>query len=198
MRSYYLMIAENAPRVSTVQRCGSALLSWAAMNKRALIPSLVLALAAAPAFAQRPDFNGTWRLDDRASRVTTGEGLEGLGKPAPETLYITQRRNGQLVMSSRLPGSETREYVLGGQTWVPAPRPSTGRFVIRSRVHELSMVSEASGEVEGEMVNVREVLTMDPGGRKITLEVTTTRSWGPETNLLVYNRVGGSGAPGGR
>lgn len=161
------------------------------MIKRVLATGIVLLLAAAPALAQRPDFNGTWRLDAQASTITTGEGLAGLGSPAPETLYITQRRNGQMVISSRLPGSQTRDYVMGGQTWVPAPRPSTGRFVMRSRVRGLSMESEGSGEVEGELVTVREVLTMDSNGRKITLEVTTTRSYGPETNTLVYNRVGG-------
>jgi len=85
--------------------------------------------------------------------------------------------------------------VLNGQTWVPAPRPSTGRFLMTTRVRGLTMTGEASGEVDGEMVSVREVLTMDPRGRRITLEVTTTHSLGSETNKLVYNRVGGGSSP---
>lgn len=159
--------------------------------------ALVLLSLAVPAAAQAPDFNGTWRLDRQASEINTGEGLDGLGDPAPETLYISQRRNGALVMSSRLPGSQTREYVLNGQTWVPAPRPSNGRFLMTTRVRGLTMTGEASGEVDGEMVSVREVLTMDPRGRRITLEVTTTHSLGSETNKLVYDRVGGGSFPDG-
>lgn len=164
------------------------------MSKRTILATALTTLAlaaAAHAQAQRPDFNGTWRLDKQASRITTGEGLAGLGSPAPEMLYITQRRNGQLILSSRLPGSEPRSYLVGGNTLVPAPRPSTGKFAMSSRFRGLSIVNEATGEVDGETVSVREVLTMDPRGRMITLEVTTTRSWGPETNTLVYNRVGG-------
>lgn len=167
------------------------------MTRRKALFAIILLSLAVPAAAQTPDFNGTWRIDRQASEITTGEGLDGLGDPAPDTLYITQRRNGALVMSSRLPGSQTREYILGGQTWVPAPRPSTGRFLMITRVRGLSMVGEASGEVDGEMVSVREVLTMDARGRRITLEVTTTHSRGSETNKLVYNRVGGGSSPGG-
>lgn len=168
------------------------------MIQRSTLVAIVMLGLAGPVTAQLPDFNGTWRLDREASEINTAEGLDGLGTPAPETLYIAQRRNGQLVMSSRLPGAETREYILGGQTWVPAPRPSTGRFLMSTRVRGLSLVGEASGEVDGEMVRVREVLTMDPRGRRITLEVTTTHPWGSETNKLVYNRVGGGGLPGRR
>lgn len=161
------------------------------IKRTTLFTALLLGLGTLGA-AQQPDFNGTWRLNEEESRVTTGEGLDGLGSHAPETLYITQRRSGEVILTSRLPGSVARDYVIGGSTWVPAPRPSTGRFLMTSRTRGLSMISEASGETDGETVRVREVLTMDPDGRRITLEVTTTRSWGPETNVLVYDRVGGS------
>ncbi len=168
------------------------------MIKRTIfLTSLLLGLGTL-AFAQRVDFNGNWRLDERASQITTGDGLEGLGDHAPENLYITQKTNGAMLIASRLPGSQPRAYQIGGNTWVPAPRPSTGKFLISSRARGLQMVSEGSGDVEGEMVTVREVLTMDRSGSKITLVVTTTRSWGPETNKLVYNRIGGGGPPGRR
>jgi len=160
-----------------------------------LIASLAVALSAS---AQIPDFNGTWRLNTEESRVISGDGLAGLGHPAPTMLYITQNRRGALVMASRLPGSQTREYVLNGQTWVPAPAPSDGKLLVSSRIRGMSLVSEGATQVDGEMVRVREVLTMDPRGRRITLEVTTTRSYGPETNTLVYDRVGGGSLPDDR
>jgi hypothetical protein len=164
------------------------------MIKRTILSTMLLLGLATLVFAQQVDFNGTWRLDERASQITTGDGLEGLGDHAPANLYITQRRNRSLIISSRLPGSQPRAYQMGGSTWVPAPRPSTGKFLMSSRVRGLQMVSEASGEVEGEIVTVREVLTMDRSGGKITLEVTTNRPWGPETNKLVYIRAGGGGS----
>jgi len=167
------------------------------MIKRTAFLTILLLGLATLAHAQRPDFNGTWRLDDRASSVLSGDGLEGLGNAAPPMLYITHRDNGQLTLSSRLLGAEARVYLIGGDSWVPAPRPSTGRFLVSSRYRRLSVISEGAGEVEGELVSVREVLTMNPTGASITLEVTTTRSWGPETNKLVYNRVGG-GTPSRR
>jgi len=161
------------------------------MIKRTAFLTILLLGLATLAHAQRPDFNGTWRLDDRASSVLSGDGLEGLGNPAPPMLYITHRSNNQMTLSSRLLGAEPRVYLIGGDSWVPAPRPSTAKFLMSSRYRRLSVVSEANGEVEGELVRVQEVLTMDPSGDSITLVVTTTRSWGPETNRLVYNRVGG-------
>lgn len=164
------------------------------MVKRTILSTVLLLGIATPLLAQKVDFNGTWRLDERASQITTGDGLEGLGDHAPENLYINQRGNGAMLISSRLPGSQPRAYQMGGTTWVPAPRPSTTKFAMSSRVRGLQMISEASGEVEGEMVTIREVLTMDRSGRKITLEVTTTRPGGAETNRLVYTRVGGGGS----
>jgi hypothetical protein len=167
------------------------------MIKRTAFLTILLLGLATLAHAQRPNFNGTWRLDDRASSALSGDGLEGLGNPAPPMLYITHRDNGPMTLSSRLPGAEPRVYLVGGDSWVPAPRPSTGKFLVSSRYRRLSVVSEGAGEVEGEMVSVREVLTLYPSVGSITLEVTTTRSWGPESTKLVYNRVGG-GAPSRR
>ncbi len=157
---------------------------------------LVMPMVAADvgAVAQRVNFNGAWQLDVAASDITTGDGLAGLGGHAPATLYITQR-DGSVIIASRLPGSEPRAYRINGETWVEPPRPGTRQFLIRSRVRGLTMTSEGSAQIGGEFVTVREVLTMDPSGRKITLEVTTTRDSVAERNLLVYNRAGGGGAP---
>lgn len=163
--------------------------------KRRTLPVTALLLAfSATAGAQLPDFNGAWRLDESASEITTGDGLAGLGTHAPPNLYITQRRDGSIIIASRLSGSEPRAYRIGGETWVEPPPPGEREFVIRSRVRGPSLISEGSGEVGGEIVTVREVLTMSRTGDSISLEVTTTRSFGPETNKLVYTRAGGGGA----
>jgi hypothetical protein len=165
------------------------------MKKRIsfLVASFLVCLGTS-AYAQRPDFSGAWRLDQSASEITTGSGLAGLGGHAPANLYITQRGT-SVIIASRLPGSEPRAYEMDGETWVEPPRPGNRQFLIRSRIRGLTMISEGTGDVGGEFVTVREVLTMHPSGSNITLEVTTTRSDGAETNKLVYTRAGGGGAP---
>jgi len=163
------------------------------MKRRTLLVTALLLAFGTRVDAQLPDFNGVWQLDESASEITTGDGLAGLGTHAPPTLYITQRRDGSIIIASRLTGSEPRAYQIGGDTWVEPPPPGEREFLIRSRVRGLSLVSEGSGEVDGEIVSIREVLTMGRNGSRISLEVTTTRSYGPETNKLVYNRSGGGG-----
>jgi len=163
------------------------------MIKRTLLLAALLLVWAGPAHAQRVDFNGTWRLDMQRSEITTGDGLEGLGESAPETLYIVQSSGGRLVLSSHLPGSTPREYLIGAQSLVPAPRPSTRQVIMKSRTSGLTVTNEGTVEVDGEIVTVKEVLTMHPRGQLITVEVTTTRQWGPETNTLVYNRIAAKG-----
>ena len=59
----------------------------------------------------------------------------------------------------------------------------------------LSLISTGAGRVAGETVSVREILTMAPSGRTLTLQVTTTRPTGAETNTLVYKRASGSDPP---
>lgn len=164
------------------------------VTRRAIGLTFVFLSICAPVLAQRPDFSGTWHLDRGASEITTGDGLAGLGDPAPENLYITQRGNGAVIISTRIRGAEARAYQMGGETWVAAPPPGDDRFLIRSRTRGLSMISEGTGEIDGEIVSVREVMTMDPRGDTLALEVTTTRSSGPATNKLIYRRVGGGGS----
>jgi hypothetical protein len=82
---------------------------------------------------------------------------------------------------------------MGGQTWVTPPPPGNDRFLIRSRIRGLSMTSEGTGEIDGDIVSVREVMTMGSRGDTLTIEATTTRSTGAETNKLVYRRSAGGG-----
>lgn len=162
-----------------------------AMKKRTIAFALLFIGCSAIAHAQRPDFSGVWQLDRDASEINTADALAGLGDPAPPNLYITQQRNGAVILSSRINGSEPRAYRMGGQTWVQAPPPEDGRVLIRSRIRGLSMISEGTGEVDGEIVQVSEVMRMGSRGDVLTIEATTTRSSGPETNKLVYRRAGG-------
>lgn len=176
--------------------------------KRTAIPTLLLMLAicaAAPAAtmpaaldvtgqlesSSRPDFSGTWSLDREASRITTAAGLAGLGGGgAPDNLYITQARNGALILSSRVNGAQPRAYRILGENAVPAPGDDGGRFVVRTRWSGETLVSEGSGRADGEMVQLREVMSLSSDRRTLTLEVTTTTGGNAETNHLIYEKGG--------
>ena len=136
--------------------------------------------------AERPNFSGTWRLDAEASDVTSPDGLAGLGAPAPENLYITQARNGALILSSRVNGAQPRNYIIGGENPLPAPGGEDARMTMSSRWEGRNLVNEGSGEVAGDPLVVREVMSLSPDGRTLRLEITTTVAGTETTNTLVY------------
>lgn len=139
--------------------------------------------------AERPNFSGTWRLDAEASDVTSPDGLAGLGAPAPENLYITQARNGALILSSRVNGAQPRNYIIGGENPLPAPGGEDARMTMSSRWEGRNLVNEGSGEVAGDPLVVREVMSLSPDGRTLRLEITTTVAGTEATNTLVYIRA---------
>ena len=161
------------------------------MIRRPFLLTILLVGLSANAFAQRPDFSGNWELDRRASRITTRSGLAGLRGSAPDHLYIQQTSDETIILASRLPGASARSYQFDGQTWLPAIEGDPTKILVSSRVRGLSLISTGAGRVAGETVRVQEILTMNPSGRTITLQVTTTRATGAETNTLVYQRAGG-------
>lgn len=140
--------------------------------------------------AGRPNFSGTWRLDVEASDVTSPDGLAGLGGAAPENLYITQARNGALILSSRVNGAQPRTYIIGGENPLPAPGGEAARMTMSSRWEGSTLVSEGSGEFEGSSLVVREVMSLSPDGRTLRLEVTTTLAGAGSTNTLIYSKAG--------
>ncbi len=139
--------------------------------------------------AERPNFSGTWRLDAEASDVTSPDGLAGLGAPAPENLYITQARNGALILSSRVNGAQPRNYIIGGENPLPAPGGEDARMTMSSRWEGRNLVNEGSGEVAGDPLVVREVMSLSPDGQTLRLEITTTVAGTEATNTLVYIRA---------
>jgi len=142
------------------------------------------------ATVELPNFSGTWRLDVAASEITSSEGLAGLGAAAPENLYITQARNGALILSSRVNGAQPRNYIIGGNNSLPAPGGEDARMIVNSRWEGSNLVNEGSGEVAGNSLVVREVISLGPDGQLLRLEVTTTVAGTEVTNILVYNKAG--------
>jgi hypothetical protein len=159
------------------------------MGNRTLLVSTLLVAVAAVAWAQTPDFNGIWELDEEASQINTLDGLTGFNDHAPLRLYITQSRDGKLILATREPGAQPRNYLFGGETWLPAPDDPNQKMMMSSRVRGLSLVSQGHTRVAGETISIQEVLSINPNGRSLTLRVTTSRNGEAETNLLVYTRA---------
>ena len=139
--------------------------------------------------AERPNFSGTWRLDAEASDVTSPDGLAGLGGAAPENLYITQARNGALILSSRVNGAQPRNYIIGGENPLPAPGGEAARMTMSSRWEGSNLVNEGIGEMAGDPLVVCEVMSLSLDGRTLRLEITTTVAGTEATNTLVYIRA---------
>ena len=150
------------------------------------------AAGVALASAQAPDLSGTWNLDRDASRITTAEGLAGLGdEGAPEILHITQAANGNLILSSRVNAAQPRVYQVEGESSLPAPGEDGGTMTVTSRWDDGSLVNEGSVAIDGGgTIRVYEELALSPDGRTLVLEVTTATSGGEETNRLVYRKAG--------
>lgn len=161
------------------------------LHRSAAVLIAVSALALTAAAAQFPDFSGAWQLDRGASRITTEYGLAGLGTPAPDTLHITQQGRDTLILSSRLRGTQSRGYEFHDSVMLPAIEGEEEKILVNSAVRGLSVISQGGGRVAGEMVRIREVLTIATSGLMLQLEVATTIGGETLTNQLVYRRAGG-------
>jgi hypothetical protein len=152
-----------------------------------LLPLLVAGVAAqAP-----PDFSGTWRLDPSRSRISEASGFAGLAKSgAPETLYVTQPRNGTLVVESSTNESHARLYRPGGTTSTPVTVGQNGSITITSRWDGPSLVGEGTREFTAlPVARVKEVLSASADGRTLTIEITTTTASVGSVSSLTYVRT---------
>ena len=172
------------------------------MIRRAFLLIVLLMAPSTNAFAgpdqfsvPKPDFSGSWELVRSESRIETAYGLAGLRNSAPTQLYIQQNSSQTVILTTRHPGVLPRSYQFDGQTWLLAIEGDPTKLLMSSRIRGLSLITTGVGRIAGETVNLQEVLTMGADGRTLTLQVTTTRSSGSETNTLVYKRAGRNQPP---
>ena len=138
---------------------------------------------------QETDFSGYWAHDVEASRIETTEALAGLAEAgAPESLFISQARNGVLVISSRHNPSQPRVYRIGGDSMVPAPGEQGGAMAISTGWQAGTLVSEGSVAAGEGKLRIREVLSLSDDGSTLVLEATLTNGADELSNRLVYRR----------
>ncbi|MBM52922.1 MAG: hypothetical protein CL485_08080, partial [Acidobacteria bacterium] len=87
-------------------------------------------------------------------------------------------------------GAQPRNYIIGGNNSLPAPGGEDARMIVSSWWEGSNLVNEGSGEVAGNSLVVREVISLGPDGQLLRLEVTTTVAGTEVTNMLVYNKAG--------
>jgi hypothetical protein len=159
---------------------------------RCAVPILVLIQAAL--VAQAPDFSGTWKLDPTRSRVTAAAALAGLiGAGAPDTLHITQPANGTVVIESQINEGHARLYRPGYKTSTPVFVGPAGTVTMTSKWDGRALVSEGNRDTatgtSTTVMQMKEVITLSPDGRTLTVDVTTTTGSDTSTSTLAYTRT---------
>lgn len=155
------------------------------MRRRpAAIAILALGLVAAAAAAQESDLSGTWKLDRSASTIDAAVALAGLGGNAgiPGTLYVTQARNGTVIVGSDMNTSHARTYRAGRSH--PAPLADGGEIEMTAQWARGSLVAEGLAEDRG--IAIREAFTLAPEAGALRVEITVTTKDGEAWSRLVY------------
>lgn len=146
------------------------------MRQRVATATVVFVLAVATAaFAQTPDFTGTWTLDAEASQMGGGGGGGGRGMMAgPMTVKHTgstvtvERSFGENKMTStyKIDGAETTNTMMGrgGQS---VEAKSTAKWDGKK------LVINTKREMGGNTVETTETWTLD--GNTLTIETTGGR-----------------------
>ena len=158
------------------------------MTLKGFVPSIaVLALTiaiGASLRAQTPDFSGTWKLNRETSQIVAGAGLAQLDRGGtPNSLYITLAANGALSVGSDHNQGAARQYMIGGESTIPAA--PTGTVTVKTRTEGRTLVVESSGTGPA----LKEVWTLGPNGQTLTIVVTLTAAEGPKTTTLTYAKV---------
>ena len=164
--------------------------------KRARIGIIAVAMfaVAAVAFAQKPDFSGTWTLDDTASGMAAppaggapggggrgGGGGLGAGpatvKQTADTLTI-ERTMGEnkVVTTYKLDGTESKNTMMG-RGGTPSEAVSTAKF------DGAKLTITTKRDMGGQMVETTEVWTV--AGPVLTIESTNARG----TQKRVYKKT---------
>jgi len=163
--------------------------------KRARIGIIAVAMfaVAAVAFAQKPDFSGTWTLDDTASGMAAppagggGGGRGGGGglgngpatvKQTADTLTIERTMGENKVTTTyKLDGSESKNSMPGRGGGTPVEATSTAKF----DGGKLTITTKR--DMGGQMVETTEVWTI--AGPALTIETTNARG----TQKRVYKKT---------
>ena len=130
--------------------------------------------------AQTPNFSGLWTLDRDASQFTAPAFSGGRGGDDIDHLFITQAKNGTVIVGTETNGLKAWAYTPGRELTIPVGRDTTMRAA--SRWDGARLIAEGR---QGDMT-MHEVMSLSSDGRTLTIAVTTTTPEGETQNRLVY------------
>lgn len=139
------------------------------------VAAAILAVATM-AWAQKPDFSGTWTLDPEASQMGGGGagrqgGGGGRGMAGPMT--VKQTADTLTVETQGRQGPQTRTYKLDGG---------------ESEIQMGQMTAKATAKVDGNKIVISTTRTGQDG-----TPVTTTETWSVADGVLTIDSTGGRG-----
>ena len=155
--------------------------------------ALAVLFSSAAAWGQ-PNLAGTWRLDESRSSIAADATLAGLiGAGAPETLHVTQPRNGTLVVESQVNESHARLYMPGKKTSTPIFVGEAGTITMTSRWDGAKLVSEgtreSSADTSASSTPVTEAFGLSDDGETLEVEITVSRDGATSASSLRYTRI---------
>ena len=142
--------------------------------------TVLVTSAAAPVWAQTPDFSGMWTLDRDASEFTAPAFSGGRGGDDVDRLFITHAANDTVIIGTETNGLKAWSYTPGRELTIAVGRDTTMRAA--SRWDGNRLVAEGR---QGDM-QMHEVMALSPDGRTLVIEVATTTPEGETKNRLVY------------
>ena len=148
-----------------------------------MIAAAILAVATV-AWAQKPDFSGTWTLDPDSAPATGGGGGEGgaLGngpatvKQTADALTIDRTMgDAKVTLTYKLDGTESRNMMMGR-----GGQPGDSMSIAKWDGPKLTIVTKQ--EMEGQVTESTQVWTVE--GSTLTVETTSARG----TQKRVYKK----------
>jgi hypothetical protein len=123
----------------------------------------VLALTASPPAQSRPDFSGTWTLDESRSASATHDGFV-----SPVVWTIRQTADALTVDIRRGPRTSTLVYRIYPKRLIGAP--ADGALAHRAFWEGDRLVTETIQTIQGQTVITEETRALLPGGREMQVD----------------------------
>jgi hypothetical protein len=131
------------------------------MTRLLLALGLALTLGPAVALQTRPDFSGTWRLDEERSISPTYPGFVG-----PVVWVITQAPDTMTVEIRRGERAFTAVFTIFDKPPAGPPRPPS----YRAHWDGDTLITETTQDIEGQTVVTREARSLQNDGREMIVE----------------------------
>lgn len=154
--------------------------------RRVVLTAIVAAALVIPVTARaqgKPDFSGTWTLDAaKSDAAPQGRGRGG------RSHTIRQSATEIAVTITGRGGPETSIYNLDGSESTNQVQSPDGPLTVKgtARWDGSTLVIETTREIQGVTITTKEVRTLDPNGKEMTIEAITRSPQGEIKRKVVF------------